>query len=130
MDYLANSRHPKRDTLIYLLTYRARIRIGTIAQLKTSDILDTSNKVKQVINLRKSITKGSKMTMAYISHPELQEVIVKYLKVLENKRNRDRVRLSKNLFVTQKGYPLSPNVASQIMLKHYNKAGYEGNSSH
>ena len=127
MDYLANSRHPERDTLIYILTYRAGMRIDTIAQLETSNILDTSDKVKQVVTLRKSITKGSKTTMSYISHPELQEAIQNYLKVLKNKGSR---AAPDNLFVTQKGYPLSPNVASQIMLKHYNKAGFEGSSSH
>jgi len=130
MDYLATTRHPERDTLIYLLTYRAGMRIGTIAQLKIGDILDTSNNVKQVITLRKSITKGSKTTMAYISHPELQESIVEYVKLLESKGKRGRVQAASNLFLTQKGYPLSPNVASQIMLKHYNKAGFEGSSSH
>lgn len=123
LEYLANTRHPERDMLIYLLTYRAGMRIGTIAQLTISDLMNTSGEVKKVITLRKSITKGSKTTMAYISHPELQEAIVKYLKVRKNKK-------SEYVFVSQKGYPISPNVASQIMLKHYNKAGFEGSSAH
>ena len=128
--YLSTTRHPERDTLMYMLTYRAGMRIGAVAQLLVSDIVDTSGKVKQVVTLRKSITKGSKTTMSYISHAELQGAIRNYLKLLESKGSRGREARPDELFLTQKGYPLTPNVASQIMLKHYNKAGYEGSSSH
>ena len=115
---------------MYMPTYRAGMRIGAVAQLLISDLIDTSGKVKQVIIQSKSITKGSKTTMAYISHPELQDAISKYLKVVENRGLRGREGRPEELFLTQKGYPLTPNVASQIMLKHYNKAGFEGSSSH
>ena len=126
MFFLDNTRHAKRDKLIHLLTYRAGMRIGSIAQLKISDIVDTSAKVKTVIVLKRCITKGHKTTMAYISHPELQTAIVEYLATLK----LPRARAPDILFVTQKGYPLTPNVASQIMLKHYTNAGFEGSSAH
>ena len=132
MRFLANTRHPERDILIYLLTYRAGMRIGSVSQLKLAEILEepisakpTSAKVKQVCVLPKSITKGGKTTMAYISHPELQEAIKKYIATLKPTRRHPEL-----LFVTQKGFPLTPNVASQIMLKHYNNAGFKGSSSH
>ena len=106
------------------------MRIGSVALLKLSDIADVSVKTmsvkpKTVIVLKRCITKGSKTTMAYISHPELQEAIVNYIATLKTPRRHPEL-----LFVTQKGYPLTPNVASQIMLKHYNAAGFEGSSSH
>jgi len=38
MLFLANTRHAKRDILIHLLTYRAGMRIGSVAQLRISDL--------------------------------------------------------------------------------------------
>ena len=125
MQYLANTRHPERDILMYLLTFRAGMRIGSVSQLKLTDILDESAKPKTVIVLKRCITKGGKTIMAYISHPELQEAIVNYIGTLKTPRRHPEL-----LFVTQKGFPLTPNVASQIMLKHYNAAGFQGSSSH
>jgi len=121
--YLDKTRHSLRDKAIFLLTYRAGMRIGTVAQLTLNDILDTSGKVKEVAILRKSITKGGKTITAYLSHPELRKALEDYLAI----RRKARVD---NLFVSQKGTPFSPNSLSQLMLKHYQRAGIEGASSH
>ena len=121
--YLGKTRHSVRDKAIFLLTYRAGMRIGTVAQLTLNDILDTSTKVKEVAILRKSITKGGKTITAYLSHPELRKALEDYLAI----RRKCRVD---NLFVSQKGTAFSPNSLSQLMLKHYQRAGIEGASSH
>jgi len=121
--YLSNTRHYIRDTLIYLLTCRAGLRIGSVAKLKLSDVVDSSGEPKQVITLSKSITKGSKTITAFINHEEVQYALRRYLKV------RGNSKLS-TLFITQKNTSFSPNSMGQIMLKHYRNAGFEGSSSH
>ena len=46
LDYLANTRHPARDTAIYLLTYRAGLRIGSVAGLALSDVVDQAGELR------------------------------------------------------------------------------------
>lgn len=122
-DYLRQSRHPLRDMCIYMLTYRAGMRIGSVAGLKVSDVIDTSGEVKKVVTLRKAITKGGKTITAYINHPELQAALHAWL---EHRKGKPY----EYLFYSQKGSAFSPNSLSQVMLKHYTAAGLEGYSSH
>jgi integrase/recombinase XerD len=72
LKFLSNSRHSRRNTAIYLLTYRAGLRIGSVAGLRLNDVIDSSGKLKEVINLHSSIVKGGKNYAAYINHPELR----------------------------------------------------------
>ena len=124
LSYLEGTRYPERDKAIFALTIRAGMRIGSIAQLDLTDVLDTSTKLKEVIVLKRSIVKGGKKTVAaYISHPQLRSALEAYLAVRKGKS-------CKSLFVTQQRTPFSPNSLSQLMLKHYNAAGLEGVSSH
>ena len=123
LEYLRQSRHPQRDLCIYLFTYRAGMRIGSVAGLKVSDVIDTSGEVKKVVVLRRSITKGGKTITAYINHPELQEALHAWLECRKGKPYE-------YLFYSQKGSAFSPNSMSQVMLKHYKGAGLEGYSSH
>lgn len=68
--YLDGTRYPERDKAIFMLTMRAGMRIGSVAQLDLSDVLDASTKVKEVVVLKRSIVKGRKKAVAaYISHP-------------------------------------------------------------
>ena len=129
-DYIDGTKHYVRDKAIFLMTLRAGMRIGSVAQITLSDILDTSTKpihtstkVKEVAILRKSITKGGKTITAYLSHPELREALNEWLKI------RPKCKVD-NLFVSQKRTAFSPNSMSQLMLKHYQRAGIEGASSH
>lgn len=123
LDYLQDTRHPERDIAIYLLTYRAGMRIGSVAGLRLDDVVDSNGELKQVVVLRRNITKGGKTITAYINHPELQVALRNWLKSRENKGFAP-------LFFSQKGGAFSANSLSQVMLKHYNNAGLEGYSSH
>lgn len=74
LEYLSNSRHSARNTAIYLFSYRAGLRIGSVAGLRLDDVIDSySSKPKQVVTLHTSIVKGGKNYAAYINHPELQQ---------------------------------------------------------
>lgn len=123
LDYLATTRHPVRDTAIYLLTYRAGMRIGSVAGLLLSDLVDSQGELKQVVVLRRKITKGGKTITAYINHPELQVALKAWLAERASKPYP-------SVFYSQKGSAFSANSLSQVLLKHYTNAGLEGYSSH
>ena len=124
LEYLSSSRHSKRNTAIYLLTYRAGLRIGTVAGLRLDDVIDSSGKLNQVVNLHSSIVKGGKNYAAYINHPELQKAIEDYVSIRPNRKGVDA------LFVSQKGRGFTANGLSHLMLKVYGSAGFDGASSH
>ena len=124
LEYLSNSRHSERNTAIYLFTYRAGLRIGTVAGLRLNDVIDTSGKVKEVVNLHSSIVKGGKNYAAYINHPELQQAIEDYVALRPKRKGVDA------LFVSQKGQGFTPNGLSHLMLKMYGSAGFDSASSH
>jgi len=123
MDYLAGTRHAARDTAIYLLTMRAGLRISEVAGLNLNHILNADDSLKEVVVLRRKITKGSKTRTAYFSHAELRQSLENHLKQRPGSKKE-------TVFVSQKGGSFSANSLAQLMLKHYNKAGLEGCSSH
>ena len=122
INYLSKTRHADRDRAIYLITCRAGLRIGSVAGLMLDDILDESGELKEVVILRKCITKGHKTITAYFTHPELREAILAWL----------RVRKGRNpaLFVNQRNQAFTPNSLTITMLRHYRAAGFDGASSH
>ena len=125
LEYLSNSRHSERNTAIYLFTYRAGLRIGTVAGLRLDDVIDSySSKPKEVVNLHSSIVKGGKNYAAYINHPELQQAIEDYVSIRPKRKGVDA------LFVSQKGFGFTPNGLSHLMLKVYGSAGFDSASSH
>ena len=124
IDYIDETTHSVRDKAIFLMTLRAGMRIGAISQIELSDILSTNlTDIREVVILRRKIQKGGKTVTAYLSHPELREALAEWLLIRPKSR-------SESLFVSQKGSAFSPNSMSQLMLKHYNRAGLEGASSH
>jgi len=124
LQFLSNSRHSERNKAIYLLTYRAGLRIGSVAGLRLNDVIDSSGKLKEVVNLHSSIVKGGKNYAAYINHPELRAALVDFLRIRRDRKGVDA------LFMSQKGTAFTPNSLSHLMLKLYGSAGFEQASSH
>ncbi len=121
--YLATTRQAAQNKAIYLLGYRAGMRIGSIAGLGINDVLDRNGNLKEVVELRRDIVKGKRNYAAYLSHPELREALAEYL------AERPGTDVP-NLFVSQQNTAFSANSLTHKMLRLYRKAGYEGASSH
>ncbi len=121
--YLATTRQAAQNKAIYLLGYRAGMRIGSIAGLGINDVLDRNGNLKEVVELRRDIVKGKRNYAAYLSHPELREALAEYL------AERPETDVP-NLFVSQQNTAFSANSLTHKMLRLYRKAGYEGASSH
>ena len=124
LQFLSNSRHSERNKAIYLLTYRAGLRIGSVASLRLNDVIDSSGKLKEVINLQRWQCKNGKNYAAYINHPELRKALVDFLRIRRDRKGVDA------LFMSQKGTAFTPNSLSHLLLKLYQSAGLEGASSH
>ena len=123
LTHLENTRHSARDKAIYMFTYRAGLRIGSVAGLLLSDVVESGGELRKVLILRKDNNKSRKTISVYINHPELQEALKDWIKYRSDKKFLP-------LFYSQKGSAFSANSLCQVMLKHYSNAGLEGYSSH
>lgn len=121
--YLATTRQATQNVAIYLLGYRAGLRIGSIAGLKINDVIDSGGNLKEVVELRRDIVKGGRNYAVYLTHPELREALQSYLEF----RPKTEVE---NLFVSQKNTGFSANALTHKILKLYRDAGFDGASSH
>jgi integrase/recombinase XerD len=124
LDYLAKGRHSSRNKAIYLLGYRAGLRVGSIAGLTLKDVLSEDGSIKTRVVARRAIMKGSKTSTFYLNHPELQEALVEWIS------ERPKSSRVDNLFVSQKGFAFAPNVLSHTIQKWFKKVGLEDCSSH
>ena len=123
LDFLSTTRQPIQNKAIYLLGYRAGLRVGSIAGLRLNDVLDASGNLKEIVHLRKDIVKNRSNYSVYLSHPELRKALEDYLA----ERPESEVDA---LFVTQKLTAFSPNSLSHKLQKLFLDAGIEGASSH
>ena len=123
LSFLATTRQSKQNKAIYLLGYRAGLRVGSIAGLRLDDVLDSSGNLKEVVELRREIVKNRKNYAVYLVHPELREALLDYLEA------RPEAEVD-NLFVSQKQTGFSANALSHKMLKLFRDAGFDGASSH
>jgi len=123
LQFLATTRQPLQNRAIYLLSYRAGMRVGSIAGLRLNDVLDSNGALKEVVELRRDIVKGRRNYAAYLVHPELREALLAFLA----ERPESEVE---NLFVSQKETAFSANAMSHKMLKLYREAGFDSGSSH
>lgn len=123
LQYLATTRQAAQNKAIYLLGYRAGLRVGSIAGLRKDDVIDSSGNLKEVVELRREIVKGRRNYAVYLTHPELRDALLSYLAV----RPETEV---KNLFVSQKNTAFSANALTHKMLKLFRECGFDGASSH
>ena len=123
LSFLATTRQSKQNKAIYLLGYRAGLRVGSIAGLRLNDVLDSSGNLKEVVELRREIVKNRKNYAVYLVHPELREALLDFLEA------RPEAEVD-NLFVSQKQTAFSANALSHKMLKLFRDAGFDGASSH
>jgi len=74
LKFVANNRYPERDRTIILLSAKAGMRAGEIAQLTWSMVLDANGHVSDTLELRNRIAKkgsGRRVPM----HPELKKAV-------------------------------------------------------
>ena len=122
--YLSTKAHSERNTAMYFLGWKAGLRVGTVSQIKLSDVLDSEGKLKSRVILRSKIMKGGKNSAMYLKNANLRQAIENYLKV------RPKLAKVDTLFVTQKGTSFSANTLSRTWYELFQKAGYEDATFH
>ena len=119
----ASNRHAARNRAMLLLTHWAGLRVGEVAALKISDVLNTDGTVKEEVRLAAQQTKGSNARTVYLGS-KVRKELARYAAAI---RVTDP---SKPLFYTQKRSGFTANTLAQHFFHLYKAAGLEGASSH
>jgi len=121
---ISNHRQPKRDRTMFLLSVRAGLRAGEIAQLQWSMVSNPDGTIGDEIHIHRSIAKkGSGRSIPLAT--DLRAALI----ALKAERG-ELARPGWEVTHSERGRRLSPNVVSQWFLALYKRAGLEGCSSH
>jgi len=125
LDYINTRRFSQRNRAMMLLTHLAGLRIGEVACLRWSDVMNLDGTVKDEIRLLPDMTKGRHARTVFIN--------AKLNAVLQAYANQAKcVDRSYPFFSSQKSIKsgFSANSLSQTFALLYEGAGLEGASSH
>ena len=123
MGQAALSRHAQRDKAMLLLTHLSGMRVGEVAALRVTDVLDAEGKVRAEIRLQAHQTKGSAGRTVFVNE-RLQKELGLYARALQTHT------ADSPFFMTQKRTGFSANSLTQHFAGLYKRAGLEGATSH
>ena len=118
--FAATTRYPLRNRLLVLLSAKAGLRAGEIANLTWDMVLDPHGQVGTVIELRDSAAKKGGGRLIPI-HPDLHDALVAWRKTV--------LRLGA-LISSERGKGMKPISIVNWFAKAYRAIGAEGCSSH
>lgn len=151
----ATSQQPERNIMILWLTHSTGIRVTELGQLKISDVMFPSGKLRQEIYLRSAITKHCRSRVVYLTHPKAIAAMEQWLSYRISKkwecRSENEYRgiwPDSTLVLSHKGMAFELtrkhrilesgieqvywccDALQQAISRLYRKAGVKGGSSH
>jgi integrase/recombinase XerD len=125
LDYIDTRRFAKRNRVMMLLTHLAGLRIGEVACLRWSDVINTDGTVKEEIRLLPNMTKGRHARTVFVNI-KLREELQAYA------AHAKCVDRNYPFFASQKSIlsGFSANSLAQTFALLYAGAGLQGASSH
>lgn len=117
-------KHAARNRLAILMSHYAGLRVGEIASLKWSDVLDTDYSVKAVFYLDAENTKSNEARAVHLNQLLQKEICRHWLALDEYKC------LSQPVILSQRNTAFSANTLCQLFTRLYQAAGLDGASSH
>jgi integrase/recombinase XerD len=134
--HIAKKKHHARNKAIVYCSFFGCMRVGEIASLTISDVLNHDGSIKEEIYLKPFQTKGSRGRTVYFPK-KLQDEISDYLLVRFGLKDKDLkihhyTDTSKALFHSQKNSQrgFSANTLCQFFTKLYSDCSINGATSH
>jgi len=123
LSVIAQGKNAERNTIVFVLSYYAGMRVKEIASLDISTCMSDNGKVRDVIYLKASMTKGKKGREVF-----LNTTVKSYLKHFINNNKSNGTDILIRPMGTAKRF--SPNSLSIVLNNIYKNAGFDGCSSH
>jgi integrase/recombinase XerD len=121
---VGQGRHGRRNRAALMLSYLAGLRVGEIAALRWSDLLDGEGRVREQLRLSAAVTKGGHARVVFMN-ARLRREIEQFRSSLSAAAD-----LKEPVLITQKRTAFSANTLCQLMRSWYDQAGLDGGSSH
>ena len=121
----SRSRFPARDKAIFALSHCAGLRVGEIAALNLSDVLelgwDASPRFKLKVQATLTKTKGSKPRVIYLDSPLLGKALIQHLeeRLRMGSRLQRKSDVPQPLFMTQKSNRFNTSTLCQLFQRLY-----------
>jgi integrase/recombinase XerD len=125
LDYTATRKHSTRNRALLMTTFLSGMRVGEVASLRYSDVVDADGAIRTEIRLRAEQTKGHEARIVFVNE--------KLRKELEAYASTIKVAdTSKKFFYSQKRTSdgFSANTLTQFFHYLYRRCGLYGASSH
>ena len=123
LDHCKTTRHPQRNRAIILTTHWSGLRVGEVAALLWSDVVDASGGIREEFRLSAAQVKGNKANTVLIPQ-RLQEELARYYAVVKPRT------LNTPVFSTQRSSGFTANTLTHIVNSLYKSAGLIGATSH
>jgi integrase len=122
LGYLAKTRWPTRNRLIFLLSVKAGLRAKEIASLSWRMVTDAGGQIGQSIRLEDRASKGQSGRVVPMNE-ELRTALVEYSKTVI-------VTDSSLLIESERSKGMSPQAMVNLFWRWYRHVGFDGCSSH
>jgi integrase/recombinase XerC len=125
LDLVSHSRHPARDRVVVLLSFKAGMRAKEIASLTWSMLTDASGALADRIALTDRASKGKGSGREIPMHHELREALVALREV-----RGDKVRPDRPVIYSERAEGYSANAVAVWFHERFRELGLHGASSH
>lgn len=125
LDYTATRKHSARNRALLMTTFLSGMRVGEVASLRYSDVLNADGTVKNEIRLRAEQTKGNEARVVFVNE-RLRKELEQYISTIKN------TDMNKKFFYSQKSKSdgFTANTLTQFFHYLYRRSGIDGASSH
>ena len=103
LGYLATTRYPARDRVMFLLSMKAGLRAKEMASLTWAMVTDATGQVAEVLHVSNRASKGKTGGRTIPLHPDLQAALV----LLQTARG-DMATPERSILFSERGGGLSP----------------------
>jgi len=125
LGYLATTRYPSRDRVMFLLSMKAGLRAKEMAALTWAMITDAEGQIAEALQLQNRASKGTTGGRTIPLHPDLQDALT----ALQTARG-DAPRPEQAVLFSERGGGLSPATVRLWFHRLYTALKMDGCSSH
>jgi integrase/recombinase XerD len=127
LDYTATRKHSARNRALLMITHLSGMRVGEVASLRNSDVLDADGNIRNEIRLSAEQTKGNEARVVFVND-KLRKELELYTQFID----KTAINPALKFFYSQKRKSdgFTANTLTQFFHYLYKRAGVDGASSH
>ncbi len=127
LDYTATRKHNARNRALLMTTHLSGMRVGEVASLRNSDVLDAEGNIRTEIRLSAEQTKGNEARVVFVND-KLRKELELYTRFMDKANINPLVKFFYSQKKASDGF--TANTLTQFFHYLYKRAGVDGASSH